>query len=84
MTSVMRTSSPALLAPNVQRFVPPEDVYRKIHSRIRKPDDFEMRDWKMFDGPCDALHYELRRLERFSKPAAVPLILDVLLNLHDE
>ena len=43
---------------NVERFVPPEDIYHEINGRISKRDNFEMGDWKVFDAPCNALHHE--------------------------
>ena len=48
---------------NVERFVPPENVYHKILGRIRKRHDFEMVDWKVSNGMCYTLQYEPRCLE---------------------
>ena len=59
----------------VWRFVPPEYVYHEIHGRIRKRHDFEMGNWKVFDGACYTLHYEPRGLEKdkgLSEPVAPP------------
>ena len=39
---------------DIERFVPPENVYHEIHGGTRKRDDFEMGDWKVFNGPCGA------------------------------
>ena len=72
---------------DVVRLVPPEEVNREIHGRIRERHDFEMRDWKVFDTPRDALHYEPRCLEqdeRFSKRVAFRLVLDFLLSRYGE
>ena len=43
---------------DVERFIPPEDVYHKIHGCICKCDDFKMCEWKVFDAPCNALYYK--------------------------
>ena len=43
---------------NVERFVPPEDIYHENNGHISKHDNFEMGDWKVFDVPCNALHHE--------------------------
>ena len=48
---------------NVERFVPPENVYHEIFGRMRKRHDFEMVDWKVSDGMWYALQYEPRYLE---------------------
>ena len=65
---------------DIERFVLPENLYHKIHGRIRKCHDFEMGDWEVFDGPCNALHHKPRRLQQdkwFSKPVTLPLVLDL-------
>ena len=72
---------------DIQRFVPPEDIYHEIHGRIRKRHDFEMGDGKVFNATCNALHYEPRRLEDnkgFSEPVALPPVLDFCLCRHRE
>ena len=72
---------------DVVRLVPPEEVNREIHGRIRERHDFEMGDWKVFDAPRNALHYEPRCLEqdkRFSKRVALRLVLDFLLGWYEE
>ena len=72
---------------DVERLVPPENVYHEIHGCIRKGHDFEVDEWKVFDGPCNALHHEPRCLEQdkgFRKPVALPLVLDFLFGQHGE
>ena len=41
---------------NIDRLIPPEDVCHEIHGGIRKRDGFQMCDWKVFNGSCNALH----------------------------
>ena len=72
---------------DVQRFVPPENVYHKIHGRICKRHNFEMGDWKVFNATRNALHYKPRHLEEdngLSEPVAFTLVLDFCLCWHCE
>ena len=72
---------------DVEWFVPLENVYHEIHGDIRKRHNFEMVDWRVFDGVCYALQCERRCLEKdkgFSKPVSHPTILDFLLGRHGE
>ena len=70
---------------DVERFVPPEDVYHEIHGRIRKRHDFEMGDRKVFNGASNALYHEPRRLEQdkgFGEPVALSPVLDFFLSWY--
>ena len=70
---------------DVQRFVPPENVYHEIHRRICKRHDFEMGDWKVFNATRNALYYEPRRLEEdkgLGEPVAFTLVLDFCFGRH--
>ena len=70
---------------DVERFVPPEDVYHEIHGRIHKRHDFEMGDRKVFNGASNALYHEPRRLEQdkgFGKPVALSPVLDFFLSWY--
>ena len=72
---------------DVKGLVPPEDIYHEVHSRIRNRDDFEMGDWKVFDGSCNTLHHEPSCLEKdkgFSEPVALSPVLDFRLGRHGE
>ena len=72
---------------DIERLIPPENIYHEIHGRICKRHDFEMGDRKVFSGPCYALQYEPRRLkqdEGFSEPVALSLVLDFRLGRNDE
>ena len=48
---------------DIERFVPPEDVYHEIHGRIRERHNFEMGNWKVINGTCYTLCHEPGRLE---------------------
>ena len=72
---------------DIERFVPLEDVDHKIHSHVCKCHDFEMCDWKVFDSTCDALHHEPQSLKEdkwFSKPVALPSVLDFCLGWYSK
>ena len=72
-------------AVDVERLVPPEDVYHEIHGHICKYHGFEMGDWKVFDGPCNALCYKPRCLEQdkgFSESVTLSLVLDFFLGWY--
>ena len=72
-------------AVDVERLVPPEDVYHEIHGHICKCHGFEMGDWKIFDGLCNVLCYKPQCLEQdkgFSKPVTLSLVLDFFLGWY--
>ena len=72
---------------DVQRFVPPEDVYHEIHGHICKHHNFEMGDWEVFNATHNALHYEPWHLEEnkeLGKPVAFTPVLDFHLCWHGE
>ena len=72
---------------NVERFVPPEDIYHKIHSSICKRDNFKVGDRKVFYGTCNALHHKPRCLdqdEEFGKPITFPPVLDFCFGWHSK
>ena len=72
---------------DVERFVPPEDVYHEIHCRICKHDNFKMGDRKVFDASCNALHHKPRYLEQnkgFSKPVTLSPVFDFCFGWHGE
>ena len=48
---------------DVESLVPPENVYHESHGHICKCDNFEMGDWKVFDGPCNTLRCKPRSSE---------------------
>ena len=49
---------------DIERLIPPKDVYHKVHGRICKSDDFKMGEWKVFNALCNALYYEPQCLEQ--------------------
>ena len=67
---------------NVERFVPPENVYHEIFGRMRKRHDFEMVDWQVSNGMCYTLQYEPRCLELDKELIALPTGLDFHLGWH--
>ena len=70
---------------NVERFVPPENVYHDILGRIRKRHDFEMVHWKVSNGMCYSLQYEPRCLEPdkgLTELVTLPSGLDFRLGRH--
>ena len=67
---------------NVERFVPPENVYHDILGCIRKRHDFEMVDWKVSNSMCYTLQYEPRCLELDKELIALPTGLDFYLGRH--
>ena len=72
---------------DVQRFVPPEDIYHEIHGRICKHHDFKMSDWKVFNATCNALHYEPQHLKKdkgLGEPVAFTPVLDFCRCRHGE
>ena len=74
---------------DIERFVPLEDVYYEIHGSICKCHDFQMGNWKVFNGMCNALYYKpwgLKndKLKRLSKPIAFPPVLGFCLGWHNK
>ena len=47
-------------------------------------DDFEMRDWKTFDDPCNALPRCLEQDNGFSERVALPFVFNFDLSRHGE
>ena len=59
----------------------------KFTAGIRKRHDFKMGDWEVFNGTCNALHHEPRRLDQdqgFSEPVTLSLVLDFHFGRHGE
>ena len=72
---------------DVQRFVPPEDIYHEIHGCICKHHDFEMGDREVFNATCNALHYEPQHLEDdkgLGEPVTFTLVLDFCFGWHSK
>lgn len=67
--------------------MPLENVYHKIHGWICKCHDFEVSDWKVFNGQCNTLHHDLQGLDQdigYSKPVTLPFVLDFCFSTVNE
>ena len=53
-------------------------------SKLCKRDNFEMRDWKAFDGLCNALPRCLEQDGGFSERVVLPFVLNFDLSRHGE
>ena len=72
---------------DIERLVPPKNIYKKIHGGICKLENLKMGDRKVFDDPCNALHYEPWCLEwdkGVSEPVTLPPVLDFHCSWHGE
>ena len=58
---------------DIKKFVPPENVYHEIHGHIRKRHDFEMGDWKVFDGMYYSNHDVWSRTRNLPSQSLSPL-----------
>ena len=67
--------------------MPPENVYHKIHGWICKHHNFEVSDWKVFNGQHNALCHNLQGLDQdigYSGLVALSFVLDFSFSMVNE